>query len=177
MRIVRLAAAAFLLAPLMSSAAIAQSGPYTEQGFRNYLPQLRAQAVAAGVSRQTIDRVFPTLAFSARTIELDRGQPGGTAGNPAIPPFAPYLRQHVTPQLVSRGADRYAANRTQLQQIGRRYGVTPSVLVAIWGHETSYGAVTGSFDLLNSLASLAYEGRRRQLFSDEFVAALKLLDR
>ena len=83
----------------------------------------------------------------------------------------------MTPQLVSRGADRYIANRTQLQQIGRRYGVTPSVLVAIWGHETSYGQVTGSFDLLNSLASLAYEGRRRQLFADEFVAALKLLDR
>src|SRR3546814_86361 len=45
------------------------------------------------------------------------------------------------------------------------------------GHETSYGAVTGDFDLLNSLASLAYEGRRRTLFSDEFVATLKLIDR
>jgi lytic murein transglycosylase len=55
--------------------------------------------------------------------------------------------------------------------------VAPSVLVAIWGHETSYGAVTGNFDLLNSLASLAYDGRRRQLFSDEFVAALKMIDR
>ncbi len=51
------------------------------------------------------------------------------------------------------------------------------MLVAIWGHETSYGAVTGNFDLLNSLATLAYEGRRRQLFADEFVAALKMIDR
>jgi lytic murein transglycosylase len=51
------------------------------------------------------------------------------------------------------------------------------VLVAIWGHETSYGAVTGDFDLLNSLASLAYEGRRRQLFTEEFVATLKMLER
>jgi hypothetical protein len=51
------------------------------------------------------------------------------------------------------------------------------VLVAIWGKETSYGSITGDFDLLNSLASLAYEGRRRQLFTDEFVATLKMMDR
>lgn len=175
--IFRFAAAFLLLLTLSSTPVAAQSAPVSEQGFRNYLPQLRAQALAAGVSRNTVDRVFPTLSFSARTIELDRAQPGGTAGNPAIPPFAPYMRRHVTPQLISRGASRYAANRTQLTEIGRRYGVTPSVLVAIWGHETSYGAVTGDFDLLNSLASLAYEGRRRDLFSDEFVAALKLIDR
>jgi lytic murein transglycosylase len=94
-----------------------------------------------------------------------------------IPPFEPYRRDHVTANLISRGADRYRANYTQLSAIGRRYGVEPSVLVAIWGHETSYGAVTGNFDLLDSLATLAYEGRRRNLFADEFIATLKLVDR
>jgi lytic murein transglycosylase len=64
-----------------------------------------------------------------------------------------------------------------LSDIGRRYGVEPTVMLAIFGHETSYGAVTGNFDLLNSLASLAYEGRRRELFTDEFIATLKLMDR
>jgi lytic murein transglycosylase len=49
--------------------------------------------------------------------------------------------------------------------------------MAIFGHETSYGTVTGDFDLLNSLASLAYEGRRRQLFADEFIATMKAMDR
>jgi membrane-bound lytic murein transglycosylase B len=48
--------------------------------------------------------------------------------------------------------------------------------MAIYGHETSFGAVTGGFDLLDALASLAYEGRRRELFESEFVAALKLID-
>ena len=159
------------------AAAMAQTGGLNQAGFEMYLPQLRAQALAAGVTASTIDRVFPTLQFSSRTIELDRGQPGGTAGNPAIPPFAPYRARHVTPSLISRGEARYASNIGQLNAIGRRYGVEPSVLVAIWGHETSYGAVTGDFDLLNSLASLAYEGRRRDLFSEEFIAALKMVDR
>jgi membrane-bound lytic murein transglycosylase B len=55
--------------------------------------------------------------------------------------------------------------------------VHPSVLVAIWGKETSYGSIMGDFDLLNSLASLAYEGRRRELFTGEFIATLKMVER
>ena len=157
--------------------AAAQNLGLSESGFRAYLPQLRAQALAAGVRPGTIENVFPTLTFSPRTVELDRAQPGGTTGYSPTPPFAPYRARHVNAALIAKGRDRYAANIGRLNAIGRRYGVTPSVMVAIWGHETSYGAVTGDFDLLNSLASLAYEGRRRQLFADEFVATLKMYER
>jgi lytic murein transglycosylase len=149
----------------------------SQSGFVAFLPQLEAQARRAGVSQGTIMSVFPSLVFSPRTVELARAQPGGRPGSNPNPPFAPYRARHVSPALIANGQRRYAANLSRLQDIGRRYGVTPSLLVAIWGHETSYGSVTGDFDLLNSLASLAYDGRRRQLFSDEFVAALKMIDR
>ncbi|HEX9946927.1 MAG TPA: lytic murein transglycosylase [Allosphingosinicella sp.] len=178
MRLLRGMAALALAASILplASSAPAQSG-LSQSGFVSYLPQLEAQARRAGVSQATIQRVFPNLVFSPRTVELDRAQPGGRPGSVANPPFAPYRARHVNPALIAGGQRRYAANLSRLQAIGRRYGVTPSVLVAIWGHETSYGAVTGNFDLLNSLASLSYDGRRRQLFSDEFVAALKMMDR
>ncbi|HEX9965694.1 MAG TPA: lytic murein transglycosylase [Allosphingosinicella sp.] len=178
MRMLRGMAALALAASLLplSSSAPAQSG-LSQPGFVAYLPQLEAQARRAGVSQATIASVFPNLVFSSRTVELDQAQPGGRPGSNANPPFAPYRARHVSPALIAAGQRRYAANLSRLQAIGRRYGVAPSVLVAIWGHETSYGAVTGNFDLLNSLASLAYDGRRRQLFSDEFVAALKMIDR
>lgn len=173
--------AAILLAAYMPPPSVVGSAAYAQNlsqaGFQAYLPQLRAKALAEGVSPRTIDQVFPTLQFSSRTVELDRAQPGGSSGSSAIPPFAPYRERHVSSSLINRGRDRYASNIAQLNAIARRYGVHPSVLVAIWGHETSYGAVTGDFDLLNSLASLAYEGRRRELFSDEFVATLKLVER
>jgi lytic murein transglycosylase len=176
LRHILLAALAFLAAaPAAPSAA--QSSGLSQEGFEAWLPWLRAQASGAGVSRATIEAVFSNLDYSARTIQLDQGQPGGTSGSTATPPFAPYRAQHVTPALIAGGRRHYAVNQSRLQEIGRRYGVTPSVLVAIFGHETSYGAVTGDFDLLNSLATLAYEGRRRQLFADEFVAALKMIDR
>lgn len=177
--VIRALAAAFLAASAVAGGreASAQASGLSQEGFQAWLPQLRAQALAAGVSRETVDSVLPNLVFSSRVVELDQAQPGGTAGSSATPPFAPYRAQHVTPALISAGRARYAENYSRLQEIGRRYGVTPSVLVAIWGHETSYGAVTGSFDLLSSLATLAYEGRRRQLFADEFIAGLKMIDR
>jgi lytic murein transglycosylase len=177
--VIRGLAAAFIAAAAVAGGggAEAQSYGLSQQGFETWLPQLRAQAFAAGVSRETMDSVFPSLSFNQRVVELDQAQPGGTAGSSATPPFAPYRAQHVTAALIAAGRARYQENYSRLMEIGRRYGVTPSVLVAIWGHETSYGAVTGSFDLLGSLATLAYEGRRRQLFSDEFIAALKMIDR
>ncbi|MEA3052741.1 MAG: rane-bound lytic murein transglycosylase [Sphingomonadales bacterium] len=168
-------ALAAAIVPLASSAP-AQTG-LSQAGFESYLPQLEAQARRAGVSPGTIASVFPNLAFSARTVQLDRAQPGGAPGSNPNPPFATYRARHVSPALIAAGKRHYYAHFSRLQEIGRRYGVTPSVLVAIYGHETSYGAVMGDFDLLNSLASLAYDGRRRQLFADEFVAALKMIDR
>jgi lytic murein transglycosylase len=147
-----------------------------EAGFQAYLRDLRAQALAEGVRPQTVDSVMAGLTFNPRVIELDRGQPGGVTTN-AIPPFAPYRDRHVTPALINRGRSAYQANRARLLGIERETGVPEAIMVAIWGHETSYGAVMGGFDLPRALASLAYDGRRRSLFAGEFVAALKMLDR
>lgn len=157
--------------------AFAQSRGLSQAGFEAYLPELRAQALSQGVSRATVDRIFPTLQFSSRTIELDRPQAANPNSTGPIEPFEPYRVRHLTPALINRGRDRYASNLPLLMDISGRFGVQPSVLIAIWGKETSYGAVTGDFDLLNSLASLSYEGRRRQLFQDEFIATLKMVDR
>ncbi len=154
----------------------AKSG-LSEEGFQAYLPRLREDALAGGVRPETIDRVFPSLTFSARTVELDRQQPGGPPGSTSTPPFQPYLAKHVTPALINQGRSRFSANAGALNEIGQRYGVDPAVMVAIWGKETAYGKIMGNFDLLNSLASLAYEGRRRELFTTEFVATLKMLER
>lgn len=175
MRIGLVLVAAFLIAG--TPAADAQVAGLSQQGFESYLPRLREEARRAGIREATLDRVFPTLTFSARTIELDRAQPGGAAGSAANPPFAPYRARHLTPALISRGRARYAENLGRLNEIGRRYGVPPSILVAIWGKETSYGSIMGNFDLLNSLASLAYEGRRRDLFTGEFIATLRMVER
>jgi len=107
-----------------------QSSGLSEAGFQAYLPRLRDAALEAGVREETIDRIFPSLTFSARTVELDRQQPGGAPGTSSNPPFAPFLARHVTPALVSQGRSRFADNASALNEIGRRYGVDPAVMVA-----------------------------------------------
>jgi membrane-bound lytic murein transglycosylase B len=146
-------------------------------GFAAYKARLSGLARGAGVREATIQSVVPFLSLNSRVIRLDRAQPGQVNNPNAIPPFAPYRRAHVTSDLIRRGQGRYAANATWLRSIEQRFGVEPGVLMAIYGHETSYGTVTGGFDLIEALATLAYEGRRRPLFESEFVAALQLLDR
>lgn len=156
----------------VSTSACAQ----TEAGFQDYLVTLRSQALAEGVSRQTIDQVFPTLTMNERVIELDRDQPGSNPNAP-IPMFAPYYARHVDAARIRLGRDAYQRNRARLARIERETGVPESIMVAIWGNETAYGAVMGGFDLPRALATLAYEGRRRELFSREFIDTLKMMDR
>lgn len=145
-------------------------------GFTAYKYYLASLARRAGVREATIAAVIPGLALNSRAIQLDRAQPGAVDNPTYTPPFAPYRAKHVTPDLIHRGSAIYYARQAQLRWIEQRYGVQPSVLVAIFGHETSYGRVTGTFDLPEALASLAYEGRRRSFFEEEFIAALKLID-
>jgi membrane-bound lytic murein transglycosylase B len=165
-----------ILATTLALASASPAAAQDEAGFQAYLPTLRQQAEAAGVSQRTIDAVFPTLTLSERTIQLDRAQPGNP-GSTATPPFAPYKASHVDAARIGRGRTTYQAQRARLSRVERETGVPESIMVAIWGHETNYGAYTGNFDLLRSLASLAYEGRRRSLFAGEFIAGLKILDR
>jgi lytic murein transglycosylase len=145
-------------------------------GFEAYRQRLTYIARAGGISEATIASVVPYLRMNSRVIQLDRGQPGNVGNYNYTPPFAPYRRAHVNSDLIRRGQDRYRDLWPWLSRVEQKTGVPASIMLAIYGHETSYGAVTGSFDIIEALASLAYEGRRRPLFEGEFVSALKLID-
>ncbi|OYW49843.1 MAG: lytic transglycosylase [Novosphingobium sp. 28-62-57] len=146
-----------------------------ERGFQGYLQLLAARGRAEGVREATISAMTQGLTLNPRVIQLDRAQPGSSTGT--IPAFEPYKRKHVDASRIARGRRQFAAASGQIGAIERRYGVPGPIMLAIWGHETDYGGYTGDFDLARSLATLAYEGRRRELFADEFVAAMKMVDR
>ncbi len=128
-----------------------------------------------GISDATLNSVFADLTPNPRVIELDQNQPGGGAYAP-IPNFQPYRLKHVDAARISRGRTAYQANRARLARIEAETGVPEEIMVAIFGHETNYGSYTGDFDLIRSLATLAWEGRRRTLFEPELLATLKMLD-
>ncbi len=143
------------------------------QDFPAYLQLLAARARAEGVSEATIQRVTTGLTANPRVIDLDRSQPGSGNGPPAM---ASYLRRHVDPHRIAGGRRIMGNSAAFLPEIERRYGVPAKMVIAIWGHETNYGSYTGDFDLARSLATLAWEGRRRALFESEFIAVLKMAD-
>lgn len=145
-------------------------------GFDSYVQQLGEMARRQGVSDRTINSVIPALNFLPRVVDLDRAQPGNPTSS-SIPRFAPYRAAHVDAARISRGRAKYQQLRGLLSRVERETGVPESIMVSIYGNETNYGGFTGSFDLPDSLATLAYEGRRRTLFAQEFVDALKLIDR
>ena len=160
---------------LANAPAVAQD----EAGFQAYINgPLRQQALREGVNPRTLDAVLPSLTYNSRVIELDRAQPGGPpTATASIPNFAPYKARHVDAARINRGRATYSRLRPQLARVERETGVPESIMVAIFGHETNYGSYTGDFDLPRSLATLAYEGRRRALFSGEFIATMKMIDR
>ncbi len=157
--------------PRPGARAVAQD----DGGFRAYLDGVATKARVQGVSQATLDAVLPTLSFNSAVIAYDREQPGNN--DAVISPFAPYRAKHVDPARIARGRAKYQALRPLLSRVEAQTGVPESIMVSIWGNETNYGAYTGGFDLPRSLASLAYEGRRRALFEGEFIATLQMIDR
>ena len=167
-------ATAFAPAAVAGQAAVAgaaSSGAWDTYKYRLSLlarQQGVRQADHPGQRARPVDQPARDRARADRT---GRASSGGVVGA-----LSPYLRAHVTSSLISRGRNNYAERYRALRRLEVRYGVDPAILMAIWGHETSYGTVTGSTDLLQALASLGYYGRRRDFFESEFIAALKLID-
>ncbi|MCL4673583.1 MAG: lytic murein transglycosylase [Sphingomonadaceae bacterium] len=168
-----------LTACVLASAALA--GPATtsqaqQSDFDAYLHALKAQARAEGVSEATITRMTEGLTPNMRVIELDRSQPG-TPTRSGFPAVAPYIAKHVTADRIRAGRNVLASNAGTVAAIERQYGVPGEVLVAIWGKESNYGSFKGNFDLSRSLATLAWEGRRRELFASEWINLMKIADK
>lgn len=173
---IRKFAAPVLLLGLAASPTTLMAQGQTESGFQGYLQLVSAKARAEGVSETAIRRVTQGLTMNPRVVELDRAQPGGPP-SAASPPIAPYLRRHVDPARINRGRAMRDQNASIVSRVERQYGVPGKIVLAIWGHETNYGSYMGDFDLARSLATLAYEGRRRALFEREFISLMKMVDR
>ncbi len=106
----------------------------------------------------------------ARIIELDRKQPELTQT------FAQYMEKRITAKLAEEGRRHYALNRALLKKVGKKFGVQPRFIVALWGVETRYGTYTGGFPVIAALATLAYDGRRSDYFRGELLRGLAILE-
>lgn len=162
-------------AATMSLPACAQNSG--DAAFDSYIQSLWPVAQARGVSRATFDQMTMNLRVNPRVIALDRDNlNSGGGGSGTIAPFAPYKARHVDAARINGGRAVYSRLSPLLSRIEARTGVPGSIMIAIFGHETAYGRVTGNFDLPEALATLAYEGRRRSLFEPELIATMVMVE-
>ena len=138
--------------------------------FNQWLKGVKKEARSKGISQATIDEALTGIAHDSRVIRLDRRQPETKLT------LEEYLTKVISDQRIARGREMLAQHRELLEPISKQYGVAPEFIVALWGIETSYGSNTGSFSIVESLATLAYDGRRSAYFRGELMNALRIID-
>ncbi len=140
------------------------------ESFDAFLNGVRAEARRGGVSPATLQRALSGLRPNDRVLELDRRQAEFTQTWPQ------YRDARLSATRIENGRRAMLENRATLSAIQQRFRVEPRVVVAIWGIETSYGGFTGTYNVVEALATLAWEGRRAAFFRAELLAALRILD-
>ena len=139
-------------------------------GFESWKSAFAPEAKAAGVGARGLSALAGTH-YTTKTIYADRHQKSMHLGLDA------FMRLRGAQGIVSRGRAMKAENAALFSSLEARYGVPPGPIVAIWGMETGFGAVTGNQNTISAVASLAYDCRRHDYFTEQLVAALKLIDR
>ena len=145
----------------------AVSGP--QQAFADWVADFSATARRAGIGDDTLRAALGEVRLLPRVIELDRAQPEFTRT------VWDYLDRTVTPQRIALGRDKLQQVRAQADAAAARDGVPATILVAIWGMESNYGAQTGDIPTIDALATLGFDGRRADWARGQLLAALKIL--
>jgi membrane-bound lytic murein transglycosylase B len=156
-----LVAMCFLLFGLTSAA---EANPV----FDRFISEVRKEAASQGISERhlvNLDRLTP----EPEVTRLASSQPE------YVKPIWAYLEHLITPNRLTLGRENLTAYRPYLDKLETQYGVSVGIIVAIWGVETNYGSNKGSFHVLQTLATLGYEGRRAKFGRQQLLAALQIL--
>jgi lytic murein transglycosylase len=139
--------------------------------FDRFLAGLEQQAVAAGVSQRAIAEAGAEMVYDQGIVNRDRGQ--RVFGQV----FTQFAGRMAATYRMQQGQARIKANAAAFARAEKEYGVPPEVIAAFWGLESDFGANMGKLPTLRSLVSLAYDCRRSEMFANETIAALKIIDR
>ena len=150
-----------------ADAAQCGSGP---AGFEAWKREFAEEARAKGIGAAAIAGLMQTH-YAAATIAADRGQRSFGLS------LEQFLAKRGASTIVSRGRSLKQSQAPLFASIQQRYGVPPGPLIAIWGMETGFGSQRGNQNMLSSIATLAYDCRRPEFFTDQLYAALRLIDR
>ncbi|MGV1906016.1 lytic murein transglycosylase [Agrobacterium cavarae] len=141
----------------------------TSAGFGNWVQSFKQEAASRGVSPAVLDRAFSNVTYNQATIRADRGQHSFKLS------FDQFMQKRGGQAIISRGKAMKKNNAALFANIERAYGVPAGPLLAIWGMETGFGGFMGNQHTLSAVATLSYDCRRSDYFTEQLYAALKLV--
>lgn len=149
-----------------------ETAPLTDPAvaLADWTATIRARALAEGISPATLEAALADLRWLPDVVERDRRQTEFTRT------IWDYLDTAVSDDRIAAGLRAIERHGATLAAVEVRYGVDRHIVAAIWGLESAYGAVRGEIPTLSALATLAADGRRGAFFSDQFLAALRIVD-
>lgn len=156
--------AAVLAVLLASPPAMAQ-----DLSFEAWLKSFRSEAAAAGIRKEILDSALSDLRINPRVFELNDNQPEFARN------VWDYLDSALSAGRIANGRAKSLENKELLDRIEAAYGVDAETIAAIWGQESSYGAVMGDYDVIEALATLGWKGRRTAYGRAQLIGALKIL--
>jgi lytic murein transglycosylase len=162
--------AAALIFSTLTTSVIAAECSSTGANFDSWKDEFAAEAKAQGVSPRALSALQGTR-YATATIRADRNQHGFKLGLKA------FLQKRGASGIIAKGRKLKAANAALFAKIEKKYGVPPGPLLAIWGMETGFGGFTGNQNTLSAVATLAYDCRRTEFFTEQLYAALNLVER
>ncbi len=162
-----IAAMAALLLPACAAEA-AQCGTGAG-GFEAWKSAFAEEAKAKGIGGAGIEALMATH-YNYPTIAADRGLKSFRLSLPA------FMAKRGASVIAARGRKLKLSHADLFASIEQRYGVPAGPLIAIWGMESGFGSQHGNQQSLSAIATLAYDCRRPDFFTDQLMAALKLVD-
>jgi membrane-bound lytic murein transglycosylase B len=169
MRLAALILSTMVLVPQQAPPAPQTAVEPGSRPFEEWLHDLIDEARTRGFSDELIDSTLSGLTPLARVVERDSSQAEFTIT------LDRYFRTRITPRVVRMGREHAAEESALLRRIQDTYGVSPSILLAIWGLESHYGQFTGAYPVFQALATLAWAPRRSEFFRGELFNALAIV--
>ncbi|MDC0615996.1 lytic murein transglycosylase [Candidatus Pelagibacter sp.] len=141
-----------------------------EKEFNEWLVNFKVYALEKKISEKTFNLAMSDVVFLPKVIKYDRFQPEFYEDTKT------YISKRTSKQKVNNGTQLYALNKDFINMIDDKFSVEKELLLALMGIETNFGTYVGKMDILSSLATLSFDQRRSDFFTNELITILKLID-
>ena len=141
------------------------------QPFDAWLAELRAEALTRGIRPEVLDAAFAEIQPVEQILERDRTQAEFSLD------LTSYLKRRLTRRALQTAQQMHTQYHDLLIAVGKKYGVQPRIITAVWGLESNFGRFAGVRPTIPALATLAYDPRRATLFRKELFSALEIVNR